>query len=134
MFLVRVKGGIRQNSLQAPGRFLLALCAMAFFASSIPNLHWHAHADGHALHEHSAFDAPDVDDHDHDHEPDEHGQPDREDNPSVHAHDSNHSLHAVGMLPPPAAQGLPTMSRLATLAVDAPPLSIVIPPYRPPIV
>jgi hypothetical protein len=140
MFPVRVKRGIRRFSRQAPGRFLLTVCAVAFLTSSIPNLHWHAHAGGHAVHEHSAFDAPDVDhhdhdhDHDHDHEADEHGQPDSEGNRSLHAHDSNHSLHAVGMLPPSPVQGLPTMSRLAALAVDAPPLSILIPPYRPPIV
>jgi hypothetical protein len=132
MFLARLKSRIRTPSRPSLGRFLLASCAVAFITSSIPNPHWHAHAGGHAVHEHSAFDAPDVDHHDHDHEGEEQAASD--DNSTLHVHDSNHSMNAIGMVVPCPVECLPTVSLLVALAVDAPATSILIPPYRPPIV
>src|SRR5688500_17825051 len=118
MFLARLNDRISLLARQTPGRLLLVLCAVAFVASSIPNLHWHAHAGGHAVHEHSGFDAPDVDHHDHHHDDGE--QPAGEANTTLHVHDSNHSMSAIGMVQPSPVASLSIASLLAALAVDAP--------------
>lgn len=131
MFLSRLNGRIHQLTRHSRGQLLVAIFAVAFLGASIPNLHWHAHAGGHAVHEHSAFDGPQVDDHDHDHAGGDAVAD--EDNTSLHLHDSNHSMSAVGSvsLLPIDIELLPGL--LASFAADSPPSSILIPPYRPPI-
>jgi hypothetical protein len=137
-----LNGRFRMLAGHSLGRVLVAACTLAFLATSIPNLHWHEHGSGHAVHEHSAFDAPDVDHHDHDppHDPPHDLESQRgpsatgDDTATLHLHDGNHSLSAVGTVPPSPVQTLKGLTLLAGLAAHPPPPSLLIPPYRPPIV
>lgn len=88
------------------------------------------------MHEHTAFDGPDLHDthQDEDHGPaDGHGRGASWDGSQVHYHDSNHSMSAVGVDSPVSSPGPRLHAPLPVAAVVDPPHSTYSPLYRPPI-
>jgi hypothetical protein len=127
-------GDLRRRALNLAyrplGRLVMAAAALAVLASSIPNLHVHAHDGGHALHEHSAFDAPDV-------APQEHGDHDDRDLDhsanALHVHDGNHPMTAVGGLLASPLELVAGTGFVPAFSAESPPHAVSVPLYRPPI-
>jgi hypothetical protein len=118
------------------GRLVVAAAALAVLASSIPNLHVHAHDGGHALHEHSAFDAPEVALQEHGDDNDDDDRDDRDLDHSantLHVHDGNHPITAVGGLLATTLEIVAGTCFVPAFSAESPPHAVSVPLYRPPI-
>ena len=131
MFLDALRRRILSAARHSLGRTGLALAATLFLMSSLPSFHWHSHAGGQSVHEHSAFDGPE----EHDSEPQDHHEHAQtgSDSADLHFHDGNHSMGAIGTMVPPPPSGISATDAPPPLVAQNPPASTYHAPYRPPI-